>query len=257
MSNPDNISNKPAPIFLSGTASESETATATLTVGVYFSRFHIQSAALFARQAAEIEKAYAGKGDDEQIANHRAFVTGAIFTAVAFIEAIINELYGNVYQSFSRVTDHLPPTAVAVMAAVWEEELKGRIQFSSLKKFQLALEWVGKESFPKGMSPYQEVDELIKLRNALIHYRTLWDGPSKGKSGEDKVHDLSRMLETRFSKKANPLVKPGSHFLHSYLSHACAQWAVDSSLNFVDTFFSKIDLLPAPYEDVRHRLRTA
>ena len=70
----------------------------TFSLRDYLSKDHIQTAAFFARQSRLIEQEYSGKHWGEVFGSgvfnqHRAYVTGAIFAAVAFLEATINELF--------------------------------------------------------------------------------------------------------------------------------------------------------------------
>jgi hypothetical protein len=78
----------------------------------------------------------------------------------------------------------LPEASRQIIADFWgmtEEENKSTI--SIMDKYQLALRFCGKAPFKKGESPYQEVDCVVKVRNALMHY--------KPKSlGGDHIHRL-------------------------------------------------------------------
>jgi len=59
----------------------------------YASIQHIQSAALFARHAHIIEADDISEVNGERLAEQRAYVTGTIFTSIAFLEATINEFF--------------------------------------------------------------------------------------------------------------------------------------------------------------------
>ena len=66
---------------------------------------HIQSAALFSRLSSNIEKKIDGKDSSELSDEHWAYVTGAIFFAVSFLEATINELFSDTADDISVKTD--------------------------------------------------------------------------------------------------------------------------------------------------------
>ena len=67
---------------------------AELRMRAYFSSYHLWAAEHFTRLAKEIEDAHTGS-PEFNIA-HRAYVTNAILSAVAFLEAAINELFDDV-----------------------------------------------------------------------------------------------------------------------------------------------------------------
>src|SRR2546430_11798346 len=64
---------------------------ARLSTRAYLSISHILAADLFTQNCAQIEKAYNGIFSDELFNEHRSYVIGAIFSAVSFLEATINE----------------------------------------------------------------------------------------------------------------------------------------------------------------------
>lgn len=218
---------------------------ASAQVRTHFSIHHIQSAAHFARLSADTEKAYRGNCSDELFAEHRAYVTGSIFTAVSFLEATINELFADTADNPDRFIKHLDSKVVALMADIWKHEFSKKY-FPILTKFEKALTLAKKEPFDPGALPYQCIWLLIKLRNALIHYEPEWNGKQASK--------FEKMLENKFS--LNPLTGPGDAFFpKKCLSHGCAKWAVESSVKFADEFFSRMGL-PSTFDHVRSRLKT-
>lgn len=223
----------------------------------HFSMFHIQSAALFARQCAVTECVYAGMNDGTGVAEHRAYVTGAIFHSVAFLEANINELFDATLQGIPLVAP-LGAKRLGEMAALWKYALSGKTRYSMLDKYQLALELGGKERFPDtdGRNPpacgsFADVRELTSLRDTLMHYQPLWEGDRE----EKEVRRLRERLGARFTDHINPLMPGNSYFLNRYLSHACAVWAVESSLAFADAFYSRLGIQP-PYDHLRPHFAT-
>jgi hypothetical protein len=71
-----------------------EFGTPTIMMRVYFSTYHLWAAEHFAKSAATLEAA-PGRIPRFDI-EHRAYVTNAILSSVAFLEAAINELYRDV-----------------------------------------------------------------------------------------------------------------------------------------------------------------
>jgi hypothetical protein len=262
MNNQDNTEEEaptPARRIVSGSARLVSNAGLAVSVrmATHFSLVHIQSAALFARHCAVTERAFAGTNDETGLAEHRAYVTGAIFHSVAFLEANVNELYDATLQN-SPLVRPLAAKSLNEMAALWKHALSGRTRFSMLDKYQLALELNGQERFPKTAShnppargSFADIQELTSLRDTLMHYQPLWEGDREEKA----VRRLRAQLQARFANHINPLVPGNSYFLHLYLSHACAVWAVESSLAFADAFYARLGIQP-PYEHLRGQLGT-
>jgi hypothetical protein len=221
----------------------------------YFSIQHIQSAALFARLAAKIEKAYSGVFSDELIAEHRGYVTATIFAAVSFLEATINELFADAQEPDHGQLKGLDPAVVSLMADMWKRQIPRTARYRVLEKFDIALVLARKEPFNPGVPPYQDVLLLVRLRNSLVHYEPEWMPAGLNPMYDNEADkDLAKGLRGRFP--TSPLMSEGSPFYpNRCLSHGCAKWAVESSITFADSFFVKLGLKPT-YDHVRARLST-
>ena len=223
---------------------------ATASVKTNFSGHHMLSAAHFARQSAIIEKNYKDEITDELRAEHRAYVTGAIIVSVASLEATITEVFisardkDNIFKDF----DHTIPNVL--------EELLDFVEWSSkiLQKYQFVLTAANKKAFDRGKSPYQEVDDLIQLRNALVHYKPEWDTDLENhKKIEDRLE--KRWLKTRIN--LNPFAHENDAFFpKKCLGHGCAEWAVKSSIKFIEDFYNRMGFPPKWDEHQLSRLKT-
>ena len=60
----------------------------------YYSIQHVQAAAYMARQAARVEADLTGDTAPEAVAL-KAYVSSALFSSVAFLEALVNEIYAD------------------------------------------------------------------------------------------------------------------------------------------------------------------
>jgi hypothetical protein len=211
----------------------------------FFSPDHIRSAALFARQSYAIEAKGARNLTRSEEDDHRAYVTGAIMSSVAFLEATINEHFADVAEE-NQYQDILSPEAIkdlrdAWIGTCWSEPIdktKPRI----LDKYTIFLQLARDDEFDradfKGGLPYQNVLELIGLRNDLMHFKTAWTPIEPAPPPSDR----QRFLEQRFAP--NPLAHPQApYFYLKVLGHGCAAWAVDSSVAFVELFHAKTGLL--------------
>ena len=205
---------------------------AELRVKHSFSRQHFNAAHYFAVRSQELEKIALDKTPDKDlVSSHRSYVTGAIISTVAGLEASINELYLEACDNNRNTLRGLTNQAINMLAEWWEEIER----ISILLKYQTALMLVGAERFDKGEQPYQDVASLVLLRNALVHYKPEWDS-------ELKVHEnLRNRLESRFHP--NSLAEETSlWFPHQCLGSACAMWAVDASERFLTAFCGKMGI---------------
>ena len=203
---------------------------------VYYSSYHLWAAQHFSDLAGAIETAHSGppRFDIE----HRAYVTSAVFSAVAFMEAAINELFQDASDGHHAYIDPLDSSTQSLMATYWELTDEGtRAALGILDRYQLLLNFARKESFPKGELPYQDAALLVELRNRLVHYKP------EDVSGSD-VHRLQKKLTGKFPLNALMEGSSNPFFPDKGLGHGCAQWAVVSSKSFLDEFHARIEVTP-------------
>ncbi len=223
----------------------------------YFSIQHIQSAAYFAKEAAKIEKQVKENMRGDVSAVHCAYVTASIFTAVAFLEANINEIFCDAYDTMigksANDSKYIPDQLINKLGRMWQLEIPRSSTYPILQKYQITLAIAEKPTFDRGQNPYQDVSSLIKLRNELIHYE-----PSSEivQSTSDEVivskQKLAKMLNLKFD--LNPLTGNGNPFWpDKCLSYGCCKWGIESSIAFTDKFFKRTDIRNK-YEHIRDKL---
>jgi len=216
----------------------------------YFSIQHIQASALFARKAYQLEQQYSLNNAGTVLSEHQAYVTGAIFSSVSFLEANINELYSDCADSHQK--NGLDSQTIAIMGKLWNRGILRPARL--LEKYELALDIASREGFDRGSSPYQDVKLLIELRNSLIHYKpeTIL-ARATPPSDVNELHKIEKRLKGKF--QINPLAAPGNPFYpDKCLGHGCAQWAVNKSMEFADLFYVKMGVKP-PYDHVRDQTK--
>ena len=216
----------------------------------YYSHYHLTAAAFFARQSAQIERnnPSGDAGSSEDLLQHRAYVTGCIFSSVSFLEAQINEVFTDASED-KRDFIHPLGDRIFLFAEMWRLDVPRTASFPILKKYEIALALAQKDSFDRGDVIYQDTKLLIKLRNALIHYEPL------SSTGSAKA---SRDEEERFRGKfvLNPLTGSKTPFFpERCMGHGCAQWAVTTSVRFVDHFCERLGIKPF-FDSVRQSLNT-
>ncbi len=139
-----------------------------------FSRQHFFATEFFSEEASRIE----GLGPDlseAERSNHRAYVTGVVFSAVAALESSINELYLEAKDKNKTALAGLTDADFSVLESDWES-IESQ---PTLEKYQEALGTLGRTQFDRGNNPFQDADSLIYLRNALVHYKPEWDDETK------------------------------------------------------------------------------
>jgi hypothetical protein len=216
----------------------------------YYSHYHLQAAALFARRSSKLEKEHGSNNvvPSDVFSEHRAYVTGAILSAVSFLEAEINEIFADSADD-QREHIHQLGDVIFLLSRMWSLGVPKTASYSILDKYQIALALADKQEFDKGASPYQDVRLLIKLRNALVHYEPEYT--ARDSSGSKR---LEQNLQRRFP--LNPLTGSRTPFFpERCMSHGCAKWAVESSITFVDDFCSRMGLKPV-FDGVRPSLGT-
>lgn len=188
---------------------------------------HMIAAARFARLCYKVEDDNAGAPFGpfyDEIIN---YVTATILSSVASLEANINEI-------FADVRDHIivfDGLDMNLLTEIWDLIEQKPI----LEKYQFALVLKKKEKMNKGDQHYQYVDTLIKVRNALVHFKPEW-------IDDQQEHEkISKLLRGKF---------PFSPFLNENdpifpmrcMTHGFADWAVRSSLEFAQWFTHCADL---------------
>lgn len=203
---------------------------------IHFSASHLDAANQFALAARELEVS----GDKKSERQHRSFVLGAIGSAVAFLEAEINQLF---LLAAGRTVDFQVPGLSAsdalALSAAWDACSNN---LPMLAKYELALAVCRAKAFDKGRNPYQDVVAVTKLRNAVIHYCVPFREVPSGETS------LEKLLKGKFSE--NPYTEkhkdlPNFFFFPSRcFSYGCARWATKSARSFADEFYRKLGSKP-------------
>jgi hypothetical protein len=195
----------------------------------FFSGLLLHSALHFARSAQEMEQK-APKLEAES----RSCVLGAITLSVAFLEALINEVF-IVAREDVWPYDRLDAASRQSMANL-QDEVASKLGITA--KYDLVLTLNGREGFDHGVAPYQDVDALVQLRNAVVHYRLGF----RPHPDPDPLKIESR-LRGKFPVSAYYIKHKGAFFPHRCLGAGCAAWAVNSARAYADDFHRKIGVV--------------
>ncbi|MFN8470056.1 MAG: hypothetical protein U0X20_31165 [Caldilineaceae bacterium] len=201
------------------TASANAKATWTLTTSVRrnFAVRHLSSAAYFSQLAAQIERENDGKPLGPFFDEILAHSTACVMTSVAALEAFANEMFIDHQHCFPDVDGRL-------FEKLWSfYEAK-----PLLEKFQFAMFLRHTPELNRGENPYQAVNALIELRNALVHFKPEWDS--------------ERVRHGRIAKLLNGHFEPSRYypgeplFPLGWVTSNCTKWAVTSCVQFITQF---------------------
>jgi hypothetical protein len=184
---------------------------------------HLFAACRFATRITEVEQqnANAPFGEFWEEILHNAL--GVATMTVASLESYANELYfeGNA------ISPLLNAAAAAEFLALVDRE-------SILRKYSVVLAIRTGKRLDSGNSHVQNVDALVKLRNAVVHFRPEW-------FEEQGEHEkLSKRLQHKFDP--SHLLSAEPLFPRAWASHSFAQWALQSTITFLNYFYEEADL---------------
>ncbi len=148
-------------------------------------------------------------------------LTVAVLT-VACLESYANEFY---FEGSALARD-LPPNAADLLASIVDRE-------NVLSKYDVALTVRTGKRLELGQAYVQNADALIKLRNALLHFRPEWFGE------QDKHKSLSKLLTYKF--EPSPFLVGEGLFPRAWASASFSEWAVRTTIAFLDRFCSGAD----------------
>lgn len=188
-------------------------------------------AASLAKNAKAIESKV-GELTDEEKQMHMAYVAGSIMQTVAAIESEVWNIlnHGPGYHLGSDGTNIKSKELLQKIAQAVERN-------EALDKYQMILSLADCEQLKVGQNPYQDTKLIIRLRNEITHYK------SRSTSELDSI----KLFETLKSKNNTPpsfyINKNHNFFPHVCLSYERAKWSLNTSVNFINHFYSllKID----------------
>jgi len=203
-----------------------------------FQREHLLAAGYFVGLAKRIETRGAAAVGPRGMTRHRACVTGAIVSSVAFLESSINELY----LEFERAGDDgtpVPTRAHTQLATLWPSVEGAPVTL----RYQVALQSVDAERFNERRSTFKNIERLLDLRDALVHHQ-----PERHDEAQ-RHQSLQRRLRTCFSP--NTLLGARARWFPDLcLGAGCATWALRSVEAFSNEFSARMGIpsrvRPAP-----------
>lgn len=160
----------------------------------------------------------------------------SIGSAYATIESEINEFLSDFSQGIKPRTEPYDRSDIDSLNDLWdraEDENRGGYM-KPLQRYQESLKTLEYSPFDRGKAPYQDVDDLRVLRNALLHHKPMWQSASS----ED--HRVAKRLEGK-DFDLNPFTSKGNPFFpDKCLSAGCTNWALEAVRAFIREFYDRI-----------------
>ena len=165
----------------------------------------------------------------------------AVSSSVAFLEALVNEVYLDAADPLLRkagLLEGISDDAVTAIADRWNADPSVERQ-KILTKFTVAVECTG-SSMDLGREPAQSIKLLIDFRDSLTHYKPQWQGDNH----EPLFAELrKRLTVTPRISHCNPW------FPHQALSADTAEWAWKTSLALAQQWWGEMGLVRDPMPD--------
>jgi hypothetical protein len=206
----------------------------------YLSWSHMWTAAHHAAVCERREAEMVNDGEVFQML-HRSSAITTVMSAVAFLESLVNELFqdaadiGKVRKPMFRRSQIIDPRSVDLLGRFWTSK-GGERNLAVLDKYQMSLLLCGAEKLDEGRNPYQDANNLVRLRNDLVHFKPATTLYKEGQDLERKL--ASRFPSNRAISKEAQLVWFPSHCLGS----GCAAWARDTAIALADDWSERLGL---------------
>lgn len=223
-----------------------------LSIQTYYSIQHVQAAAYFVRRASRLERRSAvTPGCPRLNVAIQGYASSSLFTMVAFLEALANELFADAAKADGGHLSDLDPQIRKLIAELGQIESVEKA--SVMSKFDVLLRAAGLQPVPRDRTPGQDLATAIRLRNELVHYKAEWfdmGTPGMVRPGNFSESRLAQQIRGRFN------ARHGAKGPDSWLGGGCAKWALANAIAYTDEVFSRLSITPL-YEHVRSELASA
>ena len=140
------------------------------------------------------------------------------------MEANLNELLADPPRFGSTLTER-----------AFEEIWRDAERHPLLDKYQFVLILLEQNEIPRGDALFQNADALVKMRNALVHFRPEWDD-EQGKHRTVSERLRGRFQLNQFFTGNVPL------FPQRCMSNKCLEWSIKTSRDFMREFSTRSGL---------------
>jgi hypothetical protein len=222
-----------------------------ISLQTYFSIQHVQAAAYLACRATCLERRSTARSIPTLDVAIKGYASSSLFTTVAFLEALVNELFADAAKSDGGHLSSLEANTRGLIAELGQTESVERAPVMS--KFDILLKAAALPPVSRDRNPGQDLSTAIRLRNELVHYKAEWldiGTPGMARPGNFSDSKLAKQVQGRFNDR------PGPKSSDSWLGGGCAAWALRCAIAYTDDAFGRLRVKPL-YEHVRKSLAVA
>jgi hypothetical protein len=205
-------------------------ATAIAEVRSSFTYNFLVGATTMSKLAFDIDQKGQNATEGE-IIQHKAFVAGSIMQSVAALEAEVWSLlnHGIGHHLGSIGLDNEANAILSIVANSFEKE-------STIVKYDLILQLTRNKRLDLGKLLLQDLDLLIKLRNEITHFKSLWTSELERKT-------FFKTLEKKDPTPPSFYPSTGMNFFPNIcLSFRRAKWAVTTSVTFIEFYYNELGI---------------
>jgi hypothetical protein len=210
-----------------------------------YSLVHHLAAKEFARQARIVEDANLHEKEIGKFWDDiRMYTTATILTSTAALEAFVNECFllpngalrNQLGDDFDAQFWGRPTLWLRFLKLIRcrRDDRSGIEGLNTLRKYDKALKLMREPKLKKvAGTTVKHAEALIELRNMLIHFKPLHDGPQDDdRKLKNKLHACGFPL--------SPYHDANSDFVLQCMTAGCAAWAVQTTANLVVAFAYQI-----------------
>jgi hypothetical protein len=167
-------------------------------------------------------------------------VLSSIVASVAFLEAMVNELYQDAADGHAPEGGHITPLSLKcreLLAELWQSTSSGRLEV--IEKYERLLIFADAPPLDRGGQVYENTLLVLRLRNAIVHFRP------EDRSAEDELDKLQKGLHQRaFADNALMVGSGNPWWPDKALGFGAAEWAHRSVQALADHVSDAIGIVP-------------
>lgn len=189
----------------------------------------LSASILFAKRANDIEINNPSSPIIEKYRiEHQGAVLAAIMQSVASLEAEMYEVLEH------GPGHHLGSNGLDVEAQKFLNPMINLIDSEEiLERYALVLHLLKKKPLERSTVHWEHALLLVRLRNSVVHYKSRWNR-------DIETTKLLKSLRKLGHPKPPFVSEHSSFFPHQCLNAACAKWAINSALSFLNLFYANL-----------------
>lgn len=218
----------------------------------FISYSHLQLADQLVTFNKELEDKYNYEDfPPDQSSLSKSYSIGAVIASVAFLECNINELFERICEEhgiLKSTNSKLSETNKKKCLIWWNN--KGNRGKPAIQKYKKVLELNGKKKLDHKDSMYQDINNLVYLRNCLTHFSPEWittesEFPDINVTPQSIAEKFKgKFPPSKFFEKSN-----NPYYPDKVLGLGCSEWALNLVLTFAEEVYDRLEI-KVPYSHI-------